>query len=1696
MKTLKGHLTYLQQKGDSIDLRDLAWTLQHKRSQFEYRHSIAAGTHTELIKCLEQDIETFGATSTTDVSMKPNFVRGTKNAEPHVLAIFTGQGAQYAEMAKQIIDASPYARSIIDDLDKALETIPLEDRPQWKIREELLRDAAQSRVNETILCQPLTTAIQILLVRLLNDCGLKLKVVVGHSSGEIAAAFAAGVLSAEDAIRNAYYRGLHSHQAGFDGKRGAMLAVSIPAGEAAALCSLPKYAGRIKVAAVNSPADVTLSGDADAIEEATTTLTDRGIPTKRLHVNTAYHSRHMLACSKSYKKSLEGFDAVPASIQNETRWLSSVSPGVQVTSLNAEYWAKNMCRPVMFKDAVTAAINKTGMPDLILEIGPRPVLETVVRRTVAALSESKLIYKGLLNRNTSATESLSGTLGLIWSHFGREAVDFAALERKLSGGQVPSLLKDLPTYQWEHDKEYWSHNRYMRKKLQSTTPPCELIGSEVHLSGNHEMKWRHFLNPKQSPWIMDHKIQGLVVLPAAAYVTMLVAAVQRTAKDRDIIAIEITEIHLKAPIVFADEYSKVEVVLTINNLSQDFHRLSGSFVIDFCADQANGDLATATEGHFLVQLGKDVDRAYPQLIDQPTELREVRPETFYDHAMSKGLGYQGSFRNITSAKRKMDFATGEIQLTPSELVIYPAVLDGLLQGANISANFPGDSALPDMVIPSLIRRLTVYPVRCQELMDIGGSVFFQAISAGERQSSGFLHHPEVGVAIQLDGLVLKPYRLTTAEDDVKMYSRITWERVGSFADEIQSAEGNTGEPDSPKDSVFSTDEESEEHSVQPSTTDQGSKETLMMIGSYGNLALELEKVLSRHFQEIVRFPSLQDVDESTHIPNVVLSIVEVDEPLFLNMSANKWAIIQRIFSEASDILWVTSGSKSPRNLDRVYANMTIGLIRSIRHELRHLRSLVLDIDEMKYLTAKYLAETLLHWQTTKDSVVEGSKDVEILYEGGITYAPIVHRVGNINDRHNSQHRKIFREVDCRQETIRVHRTNSGKYILEEVPRSLDLHSPNRDHRTSVTVLHCTRYAIQMRGLGFLHLAICRTKDGQYLLAGLQTICSLASIEDYLTVPITLPELPGVQELSEIAAKLIARSVVDMAEEVEGSLVVICSEGMWMSQISSEAKRRKRFVTIFTASSRAASESAVHVHNSALDISIRGKIPSNASTIIKLSDFPEDEALFNRMKGALKNQSRQTTFQNNDAIFCERALSQRKNHGTLNKALEFLQEYTVSIYQEETNADSTVSPQEIVSQPDHPPSTIVDWSKSGDIKISVQTAVQELHLCATKTYLIIGSSEIARSICEWMFGKGARYFVMTSRSTGNAVQWSQQISDRGAIIRLHPTDITDEESVNKLVESIANPDAGDGLVFPPIGGVIHLASFIKDGAFSTMSYETFCAAADIKVKGSLNLHTALSDQPLDLFILTSSLSYIIGNPGQANYNAGNAFMASLARYRRSFGLPASVVHLGTVAGIGYMARQESTHLKSLITEDVRAGAYPISERDLHQVFAEAMLASPANSGVDPEMIVGLKDVERGLVDRLPYTAESIFKNVLKDNVATGNSPSREAPKKPLREQVLLAVQSTRTKEEIENELFEIVRTAFIDKLKALLQVELLDDAKSVADLGIDSLGAIEMESWIKREVKVKMHRGTVFKGSVRTIVWSLVKGLSKETVATI
>ena len=369
--SLSAFMAFLDNGSPQMNLRDLAWTLQQRRSLFPYRVFFSASSLNDLRMQIAANLEQ----ENTNVGVKA--LPASKEGATKILGIFTGQGAQYARMGAELIEKSEFARNIIQKLESDL--AQLADGPTWSLQAEILADDSLSRTNEAILSQPLCTAIQILLVDLLRLAGINFDAVVGHSSGEIAAAYAAGHLAARDAICIAYYRGMHVQKAlspnGTEIK-GAMVAVGSSMTDIAELCEDEAFLGRIAFAASNSSSSVTVSGDDDAIVELQVILEDEGKFNRRLKVDKAYHSKHMLPCYEPYVKSLRRCNVKVQEPQHTCTWFSSVynRPVDSDMKLADTYWAENMTQPVLFAEALNSAL-AAGSYDLALEVGAHPALK-------------------------------------------------------------------------------------------------------------------------------------------------------------------------------------------------------------------------------------------------------------------------------------------------------------------------------------------------------------------------------------------------------------------------------------------------------------------------------------------------------------------------------------------------------------------------------------------------------------------------------------------------------------------------------------------------------------------------------------------------------------------------------------------------------------------------------------------------------------------------------------------------------------------------------------------------------------------------------------------------------------------------------------------------------------------------------------------------------------------------------------------------------------------------------------------------------------------------------------------------------------------------------------------------------------------------------------------------------------------------
>ncbi|KAI1824158.1 lovastatin nonaketide synthase [Xylaria intraflava] len=779
VRQLKEYSQFLN-NGSDINASDLAWTLYSRRSRLPSRVAFPASTIERLRENIEKKLAAAEKNAGTAVEIRS----GARFSSPRILGVFTGQGAQWPAMGAQLIRTSAFVRRKFQELEDSLATLPSSDRPSWNLRDEIMAGSETSRIKQAALSQPLCTAIQIVLVDLLQEAGITFASVVGHSSGEIAAAYAAGFFSARDAIRIAYYRGLFAGLAGNEatGQKGAMLAVGLSWNEAQDLINLPDLKGRVAIAAHNSPSSITLSGDADAVANAKMLLDGQKKFARLLQVDTAYHSHHMLPCSGPYVKALRACD-IRVNYERSTicTWFSSVFPGTGPVEPSRElqdiYWRDNMANTVMFTEAVKNSVASDNQINFALEVGPHPALKGPATQTIADVRQNPLPYSGVLSRGADDVEAFSDALGSIWAHLDAKVVTGESQSRK--------LVVDLPSYRWDHGRTYWSESRRSKKIRDQNQAPHELLGVLSPESNRHNMRWSNVLKLSEISWLEGHQLQGLVVLPAAAYVSIAVEASRSLNNDNAIQLVEVHNLSIPKAITFEnDDDWGVEILTTFTSIER---REDQVITADFCIYSApnvnsalDRDLELVANATVRILLGNPDPAILPRIsATEDYNMSDVDPDRLYAALAKLGYGYTGPFRGMTSTKRHLNHASALVDTyaysedESTFYLVHPSMLDVSIQSAMLAYSSPGDERLWSLHVPTNFRTIRINPEVCASLPVSGSRVpIITTLDDESTQLSasiGISSEDGQSCMIQIEDMILKPFAAATEAEDRQMY---------------------------------------------------------------------------------------------------------------------------------------------------------------------------------------------------------------------------------------------------------------------------------------------------------------------------------------------------------------------------------------------------------------------------------------------------------------------------------------------------------------------------------------------------------------------------------------------------------------------------------------------------------------------------------------------------------------------------------------------------------------------------------------------------------------------------------------------------------------------------------------------------------------------------------------------------------------
>ena len=778
---LQAYSEYLAATPD-VNPVDLAWTLQSRRSQLPFKVAFSAGTIDELRSKIDAKL--------APLKQNPGVTVGTRSnikGEAHVLGVFTGQGAQWPAMGAELLRSFPYVRQRVQQLEEHLNSLP--DRPEWSLVEEMLKGDETSRIAEAALSQPLCTAIQIVLVDLLKAAGVTFSAVVGHSSGEMGAAYAAGFLSDCDALRAAYYRGVVAKLAGnaATGQKGAMLAVGTSWEDAQELVQLRAFRGRIAIAAHNSGASVTLSGDADAIAHAKRVFDEEKKFARALKVDTAYHSHHMHPCGDAYVGALEACGVqVKADRDGSCAWFSSVVPGEKPVepsaTLAATYWRDNMQNAVLFADAVKNAVASDPQIAYAVEVGPHPALKGPATQNIADVRQGPFPYTGVLSRGKDDVQSFSDALGFVWTLLGSRGVSFQGYQDLLSGPDTKAkLVSGLPSYRWNHNRVHWQESRKSRQTRGRKQPPHELLGVRDPDSNDREIRWQNVLKLSEIPWLEGHQLQGQCVFPAAGYCAMAIEAARTLAAGKAVTVLELHDLTIPRAITFEDDSNVgVETVFSLTNITLVGKVTTADFALYSCpTSAADNELELMASGSIKVVFGEPDLRALASTPLSSSNMAPVETDRFYESLSKLGYGYYDNFRSMSSLKRRFNQSSVLVDSYPystSEDTVYlvhPTWLDVSFQASMLAFSAPGDERLWSLHVPTSIRSIRINPEVCSSLPLSQKKL---RVTSSLANTDGFaasidIFNPDGSLAmVQVEDLEIKPFAPATEADDRRLFS--------------------------------------------------------------------------------------------------------------------------------------------------------------------------------------------------------------------------------------------------------------------------------------------------------------------------------------------------------------------------------------------------------------------------------------------------------------------------------------------------------------------------------------------------------------------------------------------------------------------------------------------------------------------------------------------------------------------------------------------------------------------------------------------------------------------------------------------------------------------------------------------------------------------------------------------------------------
>jgi acyl transferase domain-containing protein/NADPH:quinone reductase-like Zn-dependent oxidoreductase/NAD(P)-dependent dehydrogenase (short-subunit alcohol dehydrogenase family)/acyl carrier protein len=1503
------------------ELGDVALSLATTRNAMEHRLAIVASSREGLQAALVA-----AAQGQTPAGVQRG--RASPGGAPMVVFVFPGQGSQWLGMGRQLLLEEPIFRASLEASDRAIQA-----EMGWSLLAELVADETASRLDRVDVVQPVLFALEVALSALWRSWGVTPDAVVGHSMGEVAAAHVAGALSLEHAAAIICRRSRLLCRIRGQGAM-AVVELSVPEAEAA----LAGYEDCLSVAASNSPRSTVLSGEPAALGAVLATLESKGVFCRRVKVDVASHSPQVEPLREELVAALGAIELNATSVAMHSTVTGATIAGPE---LGANYWAANLRQPVRFADAVQALL-KSGHR-LFVEMSPHPILTTSVQEVVQAAQQEGAAV-GSLRRGQEERPAMLEALGALWVR--GHAVAWKRLF-PASGRRVP-----LPTYPWQRER-YWIETPASAaasdgRRVHAGDHP--LLG-EAHVLSTHTSTrlWETTLDRMRLPWLDDHRVQGAVVLPGAAFVEMGLAAGAEAFGGGPFLITDV--VFLEALAFSGDAAVPVQVVTT--------EEQPGRLRLQVASLNPGGDRASwRVHARGMLRRAENVEA--PARVDLAA-LRARLGEsgsaaTTYESLTEMGLEYGPAFQGITELWRGDGEALGRVKLsaaagTASAYRLHPALLDACFQVMCGVVMGSGDT-MP--WVPVALGSLCLFQRPSGELW-----CHARRVSAGhqlpDRQGADLRVVDSTGAVVaEISGLVMQ--RLASRarrRDEDDWLLELAWELAAVPAPKVTTGRWLLLDGGDGLGAALRSALKAAGHTVVEAVGRE-----LSVAGLRG---LVVDAFGGHEPTAVVHLGSLSSGGGELNEASVEAALVSGCDSVLTTVQA-----LSRMGFRDAPRLWLLSRGAQAVGVGDISVAQAplLGLGRVIALEHAELRCCRLDLDPTQPIGE---VDAVLRELLADDAEEEVALRGDGRRVARLDRPPVVARCEKLESAGDRPFRLEIDEPGVLDRLVlratERRAPGAGEVEIAIEAAGLNFHDvllalgaiPNDLPGEPNTPLggECAGRIVAV-GKGVIGLVV-----GQAVIAlagrtfashittpatlvlprplGLSVTQAAALPVAYLTAWYALERVaclrPGERVLIHAATGGVGLAAVQWAQHVGAEIYATAGSPEKRAYLESLGVR---YVSD-SRSTRFVADVQAWTGGEGVDVvlnSLSGELIEKSFGLLRSHgrfvelgkrDYYADNPL------GLRPFLRSLSF---SLVDLEGMIHWRPTwvRGLFEELLRLVAEgtFTPPVIKTLSIGDA-VQAFHMMAQARHIGKLVL--TMDADVKVHVATE-SGVALRADSTYLVTGGlGGLGLSAAGWLVKRGAGHLVLVGRSGAVSVEQQAAVAALealGARVTVARADVAVRAQVARVLDEIA----ASGM---PLRGVIHAAGRLDDGLLLQQTSAQFRKVMAPKVQGALHLHTLTREMPLDFFVLYSSAAGLLGSPGQGNYAAANTFLDALAHHRREQGLPALSVDWGAFSEVGLAAAQEnrgarlvSRGMRSLTPDEGLSALERLLEGDRSQV----------------------------------------------------------------------------------------------------------------------------------------------------------------------